>query len=166
MATGTTSSDYLQNSSPPRAGGASGTAQQAGQVAREQAGEAWKSAKDTARSTLSEQQRSAAGGLDDFAGALRKAADEMEQGGRQAGAARYAKVAADGLERVAGTLKSKDLDGMIHEAESFARKQPALFFGAAVAAGFLAIRFMKSSRSQPSSGDGGSAQDLSSTTRI
>jgi hypothetical protein len=165
MATGM-SPDGLQNSSPPLAGTGRGMAQAAGQVARDQAGAAWQGAKESARSTLSEQQRSAAGGIGDFAGALRKAADELEQGGKQAGAARYAKVAADGLEQVAGTLRSKDLDSMVHEVESFARKQPAMFFGAAIAAGFLAMRFMKSSRSKPTGGDGRHAQDFSSTTRI
>jgi hypothetical protein len=158
--------DALQNSSPPRPGTGRGMAQEAGQITRDQAGAVWKDAKESARSTLSEQQRAAAGGLGDFAGALRKAAGELEQGGKQAGAARYAKVAADGLEQVAGTLRSKDLDSMVHEVESFARKQPALFFGTAIAAGFLAMRFMKSSRREPAGGDGQNAQDFSSTTRI
>ena len=34
---------------------------------------------------------------------------------------------------------------MVREMESFARAQPLAFFGAALAAGFLATRFMRSS---------------------
>jgi len=49
------------------------------------------------------------------------------------------------LERLSGTLRNKDLDGMVRDAESFARRQPLVFFGAAMAAGFLAVRFLKSS---------------------
>ena len=33
---------------------------------------------------------------------------------------------------------------MIREVEAFARSQPITFFGAAFAAGFLAVRFLKS----------------------
>jgi hypothetical protein len=42
-------------------------------------------------------------------------------------------------------LKEKDLNGLMGDVESFARRQPVAFFGAAVAAGFLAVRFLKSS---------------------
>jgi hypothetical protein len=34
---------------------------------------------------------------------------------------------------------------MVREVESYARAHPAVFLGAAVAAGFLAVRFLKSS---------------------
>jgi len=70
--------------------------------------------------------------------------------------------AADGLERVSSTLRNKDLDGMLRDVQSFARQQPVAFFAAAVAAGFLATRFLKagtqdesSSQSFPSPGAGG-----------
>ena len=104
----------------------------------------WNDAKETARSKLSEQQQAAAGSLGDFAGALRKTAEQM-QGGQHQSAARFAQTAASGLEQLSGTLRNRDLDGILRDAEGFARRQPVAFFGAAVLAGFLATRFLKSS---------------------
>jgi hypothetical protein len=102
-------------------------------------------AKETARSMLGEQQKAAATGIGDFAGALRKAARDMGDA-RQAPMSRMLEGAADGLERFSGTLREKDLNGLMREVEGFARRQPVAFFGAAVAAGFLAVRFLKSSK--------------------
>jgi hypothetical protein len=103
-------------------------------------------AKEAARGKIAEQQQTAASSLGSFAQALRKSAQEMQGDGQQAGVARIAQTAADGLERFSGTLRSKDLDSLLRDAESLARRQPVLFFGAAVAAGFLAVRFLKSSK--------------------
>ena len=100
--------------------------------------------KETAQSMLDEQQKAAASGLGDFAGALRKVAREMGDG-RQAPMSRMVESAADGLERFSGSLRQKDLNGLMRDVEGFARRQPVAFFGAALAAGFLAMRFLKSS---------------------
>ena len=109
----------------------------------------WNDAKETARSKLSEQQQAAAGSLGDFAGALRKSAEQL-QGGQHQSAARFAQTAANSLEQLSHSLKNRDLEGMLRDAESFARRQPAAFFGAAVVAGFFAVRFLKSSNSDTS----------------
>lgn len=115
------------------------------QAVKEQAGAVFNDAKEMARGKIAEQQQTAASSLGSLAQALRKSAQEMQGSGQQAGAARIAQSAADGLERFSGTLRSKDLDSMLRDAESLARRQPVLFFGAAIAAGFLAVRFLKSS---------------------
>ena len=112
-------------------------------------------AKEVARSKFSEQQQAAAGSLGDFAGALRKSAEQMQ--GQHQSAARFAQTAASSLEQISGALKNRDLDGMLRDAESFARRQPVAFFGAALVAGFLAVRFLKSSNP-------GSAPGPASTT--
>ncbi|HZM37215.1 MAG TPA: hypothetical protein VFC18_22345 [Burkholderiales bacterium] len=88
--------------------------------------------------------RDATSGVGEFAGALRNAAKQID-GGQHPTTARLATEAADALERMSSSLRSKDLDAMLGETERFARSQPALFLGAAVAAGFLAVRFLKSS---------------------
>lgn len=166
MATGTPS-DRLQGSSP---GGSTaprdvkGTAQDVAQAAKEQAGAVWSNAKETARSKLTEQQRGAASSLGDLAQALRRAARDLE--GERQGAARMVQWTADGLERVSSTLGSKDLDTMMRDIGSFARNQPVAFFGAAIAAGFLATRFLKASSSSQAESAGPSAgTDFTSTTR-
>jgi hypothetical protein len=114
---------------------------------QQQARELWQDAKDGARSMLDEQKHSAASGINDLAAALRTSAKDL--GGRnQATVARIAQSAAASLDQISGALQRRDLDGLVREAESYARRQPLVFFGAAVLAGFCAMRFVKST-SQP-----------------
>jgi len=116
--------------------------QSAAQATKDQARNVMNETTQSVRSSLTQQKDTAASSLGSFAGALRKAARESDGGG-EAPAARMAEWAADGLERVSSTLRSKDLNGMLREVESFARNQPVAFFFAAAAAGFLATRFLK-----------------------
>ena len=114
---------------------------------QQQARALWQDAKDDARSMLDEQKDTATSGINDIAAALRTSAKDL--GGRnQATVARMAECAAEGLEQVSSALQRRDLDGLVRETESYARRQPMVFFGAAVLAGFLAVRFLKST-SQP-----------------
>ena len=115
--------------------------------AQEQTQALWRDAKEGARSMLDEQKRSAASGICNLAEALRTSARNLS-GAEQATVARLARSAADGLDQLSGAIERRDLDGWVREAETFARRRPVAFFGAAVAAGFLAVRFLKSS-SQP-----------------
>jgi hypothetical protein len=101
-------------------------------------------AKDTARNIANDTKQTAASGLGEFAGALRKVAREVGDG-KQVPVSRMMQSAADGLERFSGSLQNKDLNGLLGDVESFARRQPVAFFGAAIAVGFLATRFLKSS---------------------
>jgi hypothetical protein len=99
---------------------------------------------DSARSLLDGQKESAANSLEGFAGALRRAAGEMGKG-EGGPASRVAEAAADNLQRFSRALREKDFESLVRDAESFARRQPAVFLGAAAVAGFLAVRFLKSS---------------------
>ena len=127
---------------------------------RDQLQQAAQTTKDQAAGALNQQKETAASSLGSFAGALRKAARESEGGG-DANATRIAEWAADGLERVSNTLRTKDLNGMVREVQSFARTQPVAFFCAAAAAGFLASRFFKAGTT-----DSRAQTDFSSTTRV
>lgn len=120
-------------------------AEQATQAAKAQAGALWQDAKQTTRSKLDEHKHTAASGIGQVASALRTSARELE-GKEQPTVARLAEGAAEGLEKISSRLEDRDLESLVHDAESLARRQPAVFFGAAVAAGFLAVRFMKSSQ--------------------
>jgi hypothetical protein len=113
-------------------------------VIREQASATWSDTKEKARSALNEQQQAAAAGIGDLADALHTAASDLGRKDNRT-VSDLAEEAANGLERLSQTLRGKDLGTMVHDAEEFARREPALFLGAAVAAGFLAVRFLKSS---------------------
>ena len=58
------------------------------------------------------------------------------------------------LESFSRSLDGKDLDGVVRDVETFARRNPAAFLGSAVAIGFLASRFLKSSGGGASSQGG------------
>ena len=59
--------------------------------------------------------------------------------------ARYTGAAANQIENVASYFERKDLRAMMRDTESFARRNPAIFLGAAFALGMVAARFFKSS---------------------
>ena len=104
----------------------------------------------SAKDKLAREKDRAADTVGNLAGALREA---VRGPGSDERAAHMAEWAADGLERVSSTLRSNDLNGMMRQAESFARSQPVAFFFAAAAAGFLASRFLKAGTSGASSSD-------------
>lgn len=78
-----------------------------------------------------------------IANALRKTAGQLDD---QTGSlAQYANSFAGSLDDMAGALHSKDINTLFNQAQDFARRQPAIVLGGAVAAGFLLARFLKSS---------------------
>ena len=116
---------------------------QAAQAVKERAGALWDDAKETARSRLNEQKDSAASGLDEVAGALRDAAKRQSGDGTGQPLAQLTSSAAEGLEHLSHSLRNKDVAVMLRDMDNFARNQPVAFFGIALAAGFLAVRFLK-----------------------
>jgi hypothetical protein len=71
----------------------------------------------------------------DFAGSLDDKAPEI---------ARFMHMAADRADRFAQDARTKSPDELFDMASDYARRNPRVFFGAAIAAGFLLSRFLKS----------------------
>lgn len=103
-------------------------------------------AKDMARSKLSDSKEGAASGIDEVASALRDVGKGADEGAGSDMLIKLAGSAADGLERLSTGIRNKDAGTMLRDVQSFAREQPAAFFGLTVAAGFLAARFLKASQ--------------------
>lgn len=82
--------------------------------------------------------------LGGVAKALHSTADELDSQ-NHGQIADYVDLAAQRLDHVSNAIRSQDLNGVIAQVENFARQQPAVFLGAAVAAGIFAGRFLKSS---------------------
>jgi hypothetical protein len=59
--------------------------------------------------------------------------------------AQYVEQAADRIEQFSSRLRDRDLGDLMRDADRFARRQPAVFIGAAFMVGVLAARFFKSS---------------------
>jgi hypothetical protein len=100
--------------------------------------------RDTTYRQLDDQKARASDTLGSFAGAVRGMTQPLRESG-QTNIADYVNKAADGIERWAGDLKHQNVSDALRAAQQFARRQPALFIGAAFTAGMLAARFLKSS---------------------
>ena len=103
--------------------------------------------RDTATSQLSTQKERATDGLGSLARAVRQSTQTLRDN-RQDTAAQYIERAADRLEQFSDGLRNRDLGDLMRETERFARRQPAVFIGAAFMAGMLAARFLKSSSAE------------------
>ena len=115
-------------------------------------------ARQQATSQISTQQQRLAGTLNTVATALHDASREMRNQD-EGPIADYVDTAASQVEQFANMLREQDLEQLMATTAQFARRQPALFLGAAFALGFAATRFIKSSApsgsGQMSSGDSG-----------
>src|SRR5215217_9525117 len=124
--------------------------------AQDQAMKLVDTARPQATSQLGTQQQRLAGTLTTVATALHQASREMRNQD-EGPIADYVDTAANQVEQFANTLREQDLEQLMTTTAQFARRQPALFLGAAFALGFAATRFIKSS--SPSSGGQMSSRD-------
>ena len=135
---------FPTSSQPQGAGTASSTGEQAKAVAGD-AAQAASSIGDQAKQKLT-------GALDGQKGAaadmVQKLADTVQRSGEQFQgqqewiASAVGRGAAE-LNTLAGSLRDKDVGDLLREAQGFARRQPAMFMAAALAAGFAAARLGK-----------------------
>lgn len=86
----------------------------------------------------------AAEGLETAAGLLRGAGEQL-RALDQPTFARYVDGTAQQFQGWSGTVRERDVSQLVEETERYARRQPALFLGGALALGFLGARFLVSS---------------------
>jgi len=97
---------------------------------------------DKMKAAVADQKTVGADYVGNFAEMVRRASYEFDGQIPQAG--QYIRKAADQIGSVSEALRTRDVSELVGEVQDFARKQPAAFFGAAVLAGFAAVRFFKS----------------------
>jgi hypothetical protein len=114
--------------------------------------------RDAAQTLIHEQKDRAADAVEGLADALRQAADQLGREEKPT-AARYADQAAAQVAQFSATVRAREVEELLLEVESFARRQPTLFFAGALAAGFLVGRVL----SRPSNGAGNGAQGYAMT---
>jgi hypothetical protein len=95
-------------------------------------------AKEQATSLGDSQKGRAADALESVAKAIHKSGAQLE--GDQDWAARLVEKGAAELESLATTLRRNDVQGLLDKLSGLARRQPAMFVGASMAAGFLLTR--------------------------
>ncbi|NEW90985.1 hypothetical protein [Rhodopseudomonas sp. BR0M22] len=126
-------------------------AEEFAETAKDFAAEAGESLKHRAY----EEKQAGADYVANIADAIRRASREFDDDLPIAGV--YMRKAAAKVEDISDTVQRGDLSDLVHGVQDFARRQPTVFLGLAVLAGFGAVRFLKSSR--PSQDDRVSAAD-------
>lgn len=129
---------------------------EAAERTREQGREIAGEVKEKAQTVLERQKSKASETLSEWSNALRRTADNLHEQ-HQETAGSFAEQAADRVAGVATALKERDLGDFVDQTENFARRQPRVFLGSALAAGFLLARFLKSSSSRRGELVGGQA---------
>ena len=122
--------------------------------AREKAAELKEEAREASRQMLDNRIGSASSALGSIARAIRSAARELDDESFTS-LARYTRRAADQIDDASESIRHADFDEIVSRAENFARSKTAAFLGVAIAAGFVGVRFLKSStprENQPEAG--------------
>jgi ElaB/YqjD/DUF883 family membrane-anchored ribosome-binding protein len=92
------------------------------------------------------------------ADSVRAAADNLKQNAPQL--AGLVTVAADKIDELSSSVRDKTVDELFKDASDFARRQPAVVFGAAAAMGFLLFRILKVAPSATTSQSGSARSGL------
>jgi gas vesicle protein len=100
-------------------------------------------ATDKLRTVAEDQKNAGADFVTGIAAAVRRAASEFDSKIPQAGD--YIRRAADQIDNTSDAVRQRNLAELVEGVQDFARRQPTAFLGATVLAGFVAIRFLKSS---------------------
>ena len=101
--------------------------------------------KDRVRTTVDDNKARVARTLSAVANSLKSSGAEMQAGDAAAVGGVVDRVA-DQIDRAATYLETSEVEDLVGGVERFARRNPALFIGAAFAVGVLGARFLKSSR--------------------
>lgn len=117
---------------------------QAGQTLKAEAQSFASVAQDRVRQEAARGAQAGAKTLGDFANAVRRAGDELEQTD-QSPASKLVRQAADGLESLSRNLADKEPGDLLNAVRDFGRKNPAAFIGGAVLVGLALGRFARAS---------------------
>lgn len=123
-----------------------GELERASAEVRDQGEEIASTAMEQADRYATEQKETGAEHVANFARAVDRAASELESSSPEL--ARYAHKAASSVDTFSDTLRQSSVRDLIDETTDFARREPALFFGATFMAGVAISRFLRSSEAQ------------------
>jgi gas vesicle protein len=155
---------------------ASDLAQSATDTVKDQASKMTEAARDMAsqagdkmQAAMADQKNAGADYVSNIADTVRRVSYEFDGQIPQAGF--YIRKAATQIDSVSEALRTRDISELMGDVQNFARQQPAAFFGAAVLAGFAAVRFFKSAPEEATSsspqrnyGSGNTAYGAGTTT--
>jgi hypothetical protein len=120
-------------------------AQQAGSLAKEGLTSLSSQATSTVKDALNQQVNAGAELARHVAESVKRAADNLDQNAPQL--AGLVRGAATKIEALSAEARNKSVDELFLDASSFARRRPALVFGAAAVVGFALFRVLKAGAS-------------------
>jgi ElaB/YqjD/DUF883 family membrane-anchored ribosome-binding protein len=126
-------------------GGARNQLRQVKNQVVDQAKTSFRQARDSATSSLNDSRSQAADRIGGIASAVRSTSRQL-RADNQPGVADLTESLADQVERLGSYLRDRDMGAVREDLEQFARRQPAVAVGVALAIGLLGARFIKSSR--------------------
>ncbi len=128
------------------------------QQSRQKANQLTEQGRQQVKAQLATRKDQAAEKLGPIHVALHETAHQLNSQGQDS-VSQYVDKAALQVERFSDYLRESDVDQLISEAQSFARRKPGIFIGSAIALGFFGSRFLKSSSRQEagSAGNGSPA---------
>jgi hypothetical protein len=122
---------------------------QAKDQTKEVASQAFGQVQEKATTAIDSQKSNLAQGLTSVAEGLRQMTGNLREAEQQTPiaqfTARYGESLTEQVEQISRYLDERDVNQMLRDVESFARRNPAVFVGSAFALGMLAARFLKSS---------------------
>jgi len=121
-------------------------------------------ATDKLIAAVEEQKSAGADYVNIIANAVRRAGKEIETDLPQAGP--YLRMAAEHIENASDAVRRRDLNELVGTVQDFARRQPAVFLGGTLLAGFAAIRFLKTSAGGGSKSNFGSGRERASSSSV
>ena len=119
-------------------------------------------ATDKLKDAVNDRKASGAEYIGSLADTMRRAAREFDTDLPIAGT--YIRKAASQFEGVSDQIRNGNLNDLVRNAQSFARRQPTAFLGLAVLAGFGAVRFLKSSSESDLAAEGSKIVSQSTMT--
>jgi hypothetical protein len=136
-------------------------ASSAADAMRTQAADLASEGRDKILEKAQDQKRAGADYISGLAEAIRRAAGEIDN--EVPFAANYIRSAASEVDHVAETVRNGDFSALMTQTQEFARRQPTLFVGLSMLAGFGVARLLKSAASPMMTGSAqsGSAASLS-----
>ena len=149
MATSTSTQEQTNTGNSSDVSGMADSAKQAAGQAKEAASHVIDQAKDQAASRVDQQRQTLASGLGAVAQAFNSMGNRLrnqDEGPVAQYAAEMGQAMGGQVDRLAKYLQGRNLQELVTDVESFARRSPGVFLGSAFVLGLAASRFLKSSR--------------------
>ncbi|QJQ95117.1 MULTISPECIES: hypothetical protein [Halomonadaceae] len=123
---------------------AQGQAHELKDEARDTVEEVAGAARQQAENMFNSQKEAAVEQTSKLSSVFQKMADEFDNQD-QSYFSGYARNMANCVDHVSQQLREKDIQSLVNDAQQYSRREPVLFMGGAIAAGFFISRFLRSS---------------------